>query len=81
MRGSGGREILFKMGTTVACLYAYRNDSINGTRCCRRNGREFWSHSLELVKGLASRAQVERLALDGTVDIHPKKCQERHRMW
>ena len=31
MWGSGGKRnfVPFKMGTTVACLYAYRNDSIN----------------------------------------------------
>lgn len=71
--------VSFKMGTTVACLYTYRNDSIDrGKDAAGGMGEN--SGTIPL-KGLVSRAQVERLALDRTVDIQPKKCQERPRMW
>lgn len=53
----------------VACLDAYRNDSVNREQqMLQEEWGGFWSHALELAKGMGSSAQVEGLALGGSVD-------------
>lgn len=53
----------------VACLDAYRNDSVNREKqMLQEEWGEFWSHALELEKGMGSSAQVEGLALGRSVD-------------
>lgn len=57
------------MGTIIACLYAYGNDSVSrGNRCAGGIGGNCWSSVLELVTGVGSSAQVVGFTLDGSQD-------------
>ena len=66
----------------VACLYAYRNDSVNREKqILQEKWGEFWSRALELAKGMGSSAQVEGLAWVGAWTVQPEKRQGRRVMW